>query len=106
MNDETRQAFFDLYLEMVLTHQRWHGDSMRSDLPNNERNQAKVRSDKYHAYGGALDQIRLEIEERGYYRSHQHDLDIILKYLKKINDSTLSDKLQKIIDSLGSPQHV
>ena len=79
MNDETRKAFFDLYLEMVLAH---------------------------HHYGDDLDQIRLEIEQRGYSRSHQHDLGMILKYLKKVKDSTLSEKLQEIIDSLGSPQHV
>ena len=47
------------------------------------------------------DQIRLEIEQRGYSRSHQHDLGMILKYLKKVKDSTLSEKLQEIIDSLA-----
>ena len=79
MNAETSKAFLDLYLEMVLAH-RHHGDD--------------------------LDQIRLEIEQQGYSRSHQHDLGMILKYLKKVKDSTLSEKLQEIIDSLGSPQRV
>ncbi len=80
MNCETRKAFLELYLDLVLAHQA--------------------------DYGEALDQIRTEIEGRGYSRSHQHDLGIILKNLKKVKDSTLSEKLQKIIDSLGSPQHI
>ena len=78
MNDETRKAFFDLYLEWCL-----HTAITEMILSDKIRN-----------------------EQRGYSRSHQHDLGMILKYLKKVKDSTLSEKLQEIIDSLGSPQHV
>ena len=78
MKDETRKAFLDLYQDLVFAH---------------ESNSGKF-----------LDQIRTEIEARCYSRSHQHELDIILKNLKKAGYSTLSDKLQSIIDSLGEPQ--
>lgn len=79
MNCETCKAFLELYLDLVLAHQA--------------------------DYGEVLDQIRTEIEGRGYSRSHQHELGIILKSIKKVDDSTLSDKLQSIIGSLGEPQH-
>ena len=88
MTCETHEAFLELRHKMVFAHQQWHHHSI-----------------KYKDYGKDPDQVRTEIAERGYYRSHQHDLDIILKFLKRVNDSELSEKLQNIIDSLGNPQH-
>lgn len=56
-------------------------------------------------FGGVLDEIRLGIEEWGYSRSQQRGLNIILRFLKEVKDTDLSGKLQRIIDSLGKPQH-
>ena len=58
----------------------------------------------YDDYGWALDQIRVELFPQCYSHSHQHDLDHILQFLKKVNNSELSKKLQSIIDSLGDLQ--
>ena len=80
MNDETRDEFLNLYLEMVLA--------------------------SYQSWGEILDQIRIEIEGHGYSRGHQNDLGIILQRLKRGNNSELSRKLQSIIDLLGDPQHI
>ena len=86
MTCESHEAFLELYRDMVLAHE--------------SRYQAKLSD-----YGDILDQIRGEIETHGYSRSHQNDLGIILQFLKKVNNSELSEKLQNIIDSLGNPQH-
>lgn len=79
MNYETREAFLELHLNLILAG--------------------------HYDYGRFLNEIRLEIETHGYSRTHQHELGIILKNLKKVDDSTLSEKLQGIIDSLGELQH-
>ena len=99
-----RDDFLELMLDLVLAHQRWHHDSIRPDVSNNERNRANLISHRYSYFAGVLDEIRLGIEEWGYNRSHQNDLNIILRFLRDVNDSTLTGKLQRIIDSLGNPQ--
>ena len=78
MTEETRQAFLDLYFELVLA--------------------------SHQSLGEILDQIRLDIETHGYTRGNQSDLNSILKLLKRDNDPTLAKTLQGIIDSLGPPQ--
>ena len=106
MNSEHRRGFSDLYYEMVCGHLRWYNESMRPDTSDDQRHIATLRSDRYETYGRALDQIRLEIEERVYHHSHQHDLGIILRFLTQVNNSELSQRLQEIIDPLGSPEHI
>ena len=98
-----RDDFSDLRLDMVCAYKRWYHDSIRPDYQY-DRNIAALYSEQYRFYGGFLDQIRLGIEVRGYNRSAQHDLNIILRLLREVGEgSTLVDKLQNIIDSLGEP---
>ena len=104
MNSEIRQAFLDLYHEMVQAHLRYYADSMMLDQPGDVRRIAKLRSDRYKIYGRVLDQIRCEIETHGYSRSQHHDLGIILRFLIELDDSELCEPLERIIDSLGNPQ--
>ena len=104
MNREIRQAFLDLYHEMVQEHLRYYANSMILDYLDDVRRIAKLRSDRYKIYGRVLDQIRCEIEVHGYSRSQHHDLGIILRFLRELDDSELSETLQSIIDSLGNPQ--
>ena len=103
MNTEIGESLSDLYLEMVLTHQRWHGKSINPQLSERERNRIMLISHRYSYYGGVLDEIRLGIETWDYSRNNQHELGIILSFLQQVNDSELSEKLQSIIDSLGEP---
>ena len=98
-----REAFLELYLNMVLAYQRWHHDSTRPNFPG-DRNQANLTSHRYNFYAGVVDETRLGIEESGYNRNHQHELNIILRFLREVNDSILAETLQRIIDSLGNPQ--
>ena len=99
-----RDDFLEVMLDLVLAHKKWHNNSIRPDFPNHERNQANLTSHRYSYFAGVLDETRLGIEEWGYNRSHQHELNIILRFLREVNDSTLTEKLQRIIDSLGNPQ--
>ena len=103
MNCETREVFLNLRLDMVFAHQEWHYRSIKPGIRN--RDQSTLLSEQYRYFGGVLDEIRLGIETHGYYRSHQHDLGIILRFLKEVGNSDLSRKLQTIIDSRGEPQH-
>ena len=99
-----RDDFLELMLDLVLAHQRWHRNIIRPDLSDAERNEINLKSQRYSHFAGVLDEIRLGIEEWGYNRGHQRGLNIVLRFLREVNDSTLSEKLQRIIDSLGSPQ--
>ena len=89
MNTEISQAFLDLYGQMGPKY----------------ANHAFVIGREHSTYGDLLDQIRVEIEASGYLPTHQHELNIILNFLTRVDDSKLSEKLQSIIDSLGEPQH-
>ena len=103
MNCETREAFLNFRLNMVFAHQEWRYRSIKPGVRDGD--QSTLLSEQYRYFGGVVDEIRLGIEEWGYYRSHQHDLGIILRFLKEVGNSDLSKKLQSIIDSLGEPQH-
>ena len=48
MNREIRQAFLDLYHEMVQEHLRYYTNSMILDHPDDVRHIATLRSDKYN----------------------------------------------------------
>ena len=98
-----RDDFLELMLNMVLAHQKWHHNSIRPDF-RDDRNQAKLISHRYSYFAGVLDEIRLGIEEWGYNRNHQYELKVILRFLREVDDSTLTEKLQRIIESLGNPQ--
>jgi hypothetical protein len=81
MNREIREAFLDLRLEKVSRHQDWHSVFIGADV--HQRNKATLISESYRYFGGVLDGIRLGIEESGYNCSHQYELGIILRFLKK-----------------------
>ena len=49
-----------------------------------------------------LDEIKLEIETWGYIKTHKEKLDFIVRGLK--NDAIFSEKLQRLIDLLGTYQ--
>ena len=98
-----RDDFSEVMLDFVRAHEKWRHNSIRPNFPN-DRNQATLTSYQYSYFTGVLGEIRLGIEERGYNRSHQHELNIILRFLREVDDSTLTEKLQRIIDSLGNPQ--
>ena len=112
MNRETHRELVNLYINMMDKHLCYHSDSMPLDHSDdqrhldNQRHIAKLRSDRYETYGRALDQIRSEIKEQGYNRIHRRDLGVILRFLKELSDSELSEALQRIINSLGSPEHI
>ena len=103
MNNEIRQAFLDLYREMVLEHLRYYTNSMILDHPIDQRNIASIRSDRYKRCSCFIDQIRCEIEGHRYTLHHQNELRIVLEFLKGVDDSELSQRLQEIIDALGDP---
>ena len=103
MNCETREAFLNLRLDMVFAHQKWHYRSIKPGILNAD--QKTLLSEQYRYFGGVLDEIRLGIEEWGYSRSYERDLNIILRFLSEAKDTELSGKLQSIIDSLGEPEH-
>ena len=103
MNCETREVFLNLRLDMVFAYQEWHYRSIKPGF--RDRDQVTLLSEQYRYFGGVLDEMRLGIEEWGYSRNYEHDLNIILRFLKEVGDSELSEKLQSIIDSLGEPQH-
>lgn len=103
MNSEIRQDFINIYCKMVCGDRRCYSNSMILDHLEDQRHTVTLRYSRYEIYGKILNQIRLEIETHGYFRSHQHELSIILRFLRAVNDSELSEILQKLIDSLGDP---
>lgn len=111
MTDETREELLNLYWQMVLEHQYWDGESIRSDLPEETRNQMSIFSRRYSYFGDVLDGIRLSIAESGYDRNNKHELRVILRFLREVEnvllrESGLADKLQRIIKSLGNPPSI
>ena len=98
-----RDNFSEVMLDFVRAHEKWNHESIRPDSPH-DTNEATLISHRYSYYAGVLDEIRLGIEEWGYNRNHQHELNIILRFLREVNDATLTGKLQRIIGSLGNPQ--
>lgn len=103
MNCGIREAFLNLRLDMVFAHQKWHYKSIKPGI--RDRDQSTLLSEQYRYFGGVVDAVRLGIETHGYHRSHQHELAVILSFLKEVGDSELSEKLQSIIDSLSEPEH-
>ena len=104
MNDENREAFSDLYREMMRAYQRDNNiASVDPMLSNDDRDLIFQTSQRYNHFGGVLDEVRLRIEVWGYKLRHHDDLHIILKFLEEVNDSKLQGKLQGIINSLGDP---
>ena len=103
MHCEIRETFLNLRLDMVFAHQLWHHRSIKPGI--RYRDEGVLLSEQYRYFGGVVDEIRLGIETHGYYRNHQHELAVILSFLKEVGNSELSEKLQSIIDSLGEPEH-
>ena len=101
MNDEIREAFSDLFHEMMLAHQREDRSLTDPTLSNDDRNLIFSVSQRYNHFGCVLDEVRLGIEVLGYKLRHYDDLLIILRFLEEFNNSKLQDKLQGIIDALG-----
>ena len=75
MNDEIRKAFADLSELMFLIN---------------------------YDFAPWLDEIKLEFETWGYIKTHKEKLDIIVSGLKI--DAIFSEKLQRLIDLLGTHQ--
>lgn len=103
MNDEIREAFSDLYREMMFIAHRQDIRSLSIKASSNRRTKAFHTSQRYNYFGGFLDLIRLAIQESGYSDTSRYNLLIILRFLEEVDDSELQGKLQKIIDALDNP---
>lgn len=104
MNDEIREAFSDLYHEMMLAYQRDENiSSMDTTLSNEDKNVIFHTSQRYNHFAGVLDEVRLGIKVSGYKLRHLDNLRIIWEFLKEVNDSELQEKLQNLADLLGDP---
>ena len=98
-DNEIREAFLDLYQNMLFAHLRWrdrfwHYYSWRED------HEAAEIARVYDACRILLDQIRLKFEKGEPYRNFQQDLDTILGFLDANYDRDLSRSLKEIIDYL------
>ena len=103
MNDEIREAFSDLYREMMFIAHRQDIRSLSIKASSDRRTKAFHSSQRYNYFGGCLDLIRLGIQESGYSDDSRYNLLIILRFLEEVGDSELSGKLQEIIDALDNP---
>lgn len=103
MNDEIRQAFLNLYHEMMLTAHRQDIRSLSIKASSDKRTKAFHTSQRYNYFGGFLDAVRLAIQESDYGNVSRYNLLIILRFLEEVDDSKLQGKLQEIIDALGDP---
>ena len=103
MNDEIREAFSDLYSEMMFIAHRQDIRSLSIKASSDRRTKAFHTSQRYNYFGGFLDLIRLAIQESGYSDVSRYNLLIILRFLEEVDDSELQGKLQEIIDALDEP---
>ena len=103
MNDEIRQAFEDLYREMMFIAHRQDIRSLSIKASSDRRTKAFCTSQRYKHFGGLLDEVRLAIQESGCGNVSRYNLLIILRFLEEVDDSELQGKLQKIIDVLDDP---
>lgn len=103
MNDEIREAFSDLYREMMFIAHRQDIRSLSIKASSDRRTKAFHTSQRYNYFSGCLDLIRLGIQESGYSDNSRYNLLIILRFLEEVGDSELSGKLQGIIDALDDP---
>ena len=78
--------------------------SISPSFSDQDQKRASIESFRYQYYIGVLGDIRLGVDERGYDHNHQNELNIILGFLREVNNSFSIEKLQNIIDSLGNPQ--
>jgi len=87
-------------LGFVSEHQRYYSISISPSFSDQDQSRASILSCRYQYYIGVLGDIRLGIEKWGYNLSHQNDLNIILQFLREVNDSFSVPILEMIVDCL------